>query len=164
MARKKLPFKDSLLETLIDNAKDLRSIKTNLTNGTLIVDKTMYFVENHKKIYSLTAMNKEDLSEFDIEDCIGEPWSVVEKLYELYKRSVPDKEMKYTYFKALSKEELTDYDLVFGLERYVIKSILEGYVCLAIASGILKWEDETKWFWQSKNDPDLIVLKKWFVQ
>ena len=86
------------------------------------------------------------------------------RVYELYKRSVPDKEMKYAYFKALSKEELTDYDLVFGLERYVIKSILEGYVCLAIASGILKWEDETKWFWQSENDPDLIVLKKWFVQ
>ena len=41
----------------------------------------------------------------------------------------------------------------FELELYVLCQILNG----------LKWESEKmgKWFWQSKMDKDLVILKKW---
>ena len=38
---------------------------------------------------------------------------------------------------------------------------LEAYVLLASLSGLIEWKNEQHWFWQSKLDKELIVLKEW---
>ena len=160
----KFELKDSLYETLIVCARDYKSVKTNLKKGDLTVDKTKRFVIDHKQIYGIAGINSSDLQEIGIEDCIADPWHVLELLYERYKHSVTKKDFKKTYFKALNKDELSDADIINGEDRYIARCMLEGYVVLASANGILQWPDEKFWFWQSKTDPDLIVLRDWIKQ
>ena len=66
------------------------------------------------------------------------------------------------YFKALSIREMTDRQLMIADRREGAQARLEGFILCAIISGKLKWTNEMgSWFWQSKNDPDLIILKSW---
>ena len=101
-----------------------------------------------------------------------EPYSVkiildfIEFLYERYKHSLPSErsdKKRRTYFKALSVEEISDEQLMFAERREIAKSKLEGYILCMILDGRLVWNEETmgKWFWESKKDSDLILLKKW---
>lgn len=87
----------------------------------------------------------------------------IESLYQIYKHSVPNK-IKYRkpYFKALSEKELSVQDLITGANRQQAKENLETTLLIGILNGSLTWPDETKWFWQSKTDKDLILLKSWF--
>lgn len=160
----KFELKDSLYETLIVCARDYKSVKVNLKKGNLIVDKTKRFVIDHKQIYGIAGINPSDLKEIGIENCIEDPWHVLEMLYERYKYSVTNKDIKKPYFKALKKDELTDANIINGEDRYIARCMLEGYVVLASANGILQWPDDDLWFWQSETDPDLIVLKEWIKQ
>lgn len=91
----------------------------------------------------------------------------IEDLYEFYKYSTPSERSenkRRKYFKALPVEELTDEQLVTGESREVAQALLEGFVLCHIISGELYWDEKImqgKWFWQSKKDQDLIILKKW---
>lgn len=90
----------------------------------------------------------------------------VRELYILYKYSLPsersDKKHK-KYFKALPIEELTDEQLIYGARREVAQYMLEAFILCAIISGDFVWNEEIhgKWFYQDKNEPDLVILKKW---
>lgn len=92
--------------------------------------------------------------------------SVVERLYEIYRRSLPsersDKKNR-VYFKALSADEMTDEQLIKGIRREIAQYMLEGFILCAIINGDLVWDEETmgKWFWQSTKYPDLVILRKW---
>jgi len=160
----KFELKDSLYETLIVCARDYKSVKVNLKKGNLTVDKTKRFVIDHKQIYGIAGINPSDLKEIGIENCIEDPWHVLEMLYERYKYSVTNKDIKKPCFKALKKDELTDANIINGEDRYIARCMLEGYVVLASANEILQWPDDDLWFWQSETDPDLIVLKEWIKQ
>lgn len=88
------------------------------------------------------------------------------QLYLGYKYSMPSERSenkRKKYFKALSIEELSDIDLALGKSREVAQAELEGFILCMILTGMFKWNEERlgKWFWQSKGDPDLIILKKW---
>ena len=90
----------------------------------------------------------------------------LERLYERYKHSLPSErsESRYRrYFKALCEDDLTDEDMMFGVEREEAQAELEMYVLCALVDGSLKWDDGTMgtWFWQSEADRDLIILKSW---
>lgn len=90
----------------------------------------------------------------------------IEQLYKDFKYSCPSERSdskRKGYFKALSVEELTDEQMVLGASRELAQAKLEGYILCAILMNHLKWEDltEEKWFWQSKTEPDLIILKQW---
>lgn len=92
------------------------------------------------------------------------PFGVIEVLYNAYKKSTPTERsdnQRRKYFKALSAEEMTDEQLVYGLNRNVAQARLEAYILLAILNG-WKWQEEYgSWYWKSKNDPDLIILRSW---
>ena len=101
-----------------------------------------------------------------------EPYSVkivlefIEFLYGRYKYSLPSERSdgkRRTYFKALSMEEISDEQLMIAERREIAKSKLEGFILCMILNGRFAWNERTmgKWFWQSKNDKDLVILRKW---
>lgn len=90
----------------------------------------------------------------------------IEWLYKDYKYSCPSERSdskRKGYFKALSVDELTDEQMVCGASREVTQAALEGYILCAILMNHLKWVDltEEKWFWQSKKEPSLVILRQW---
>jgi hypothetical protein len=93
--------------------------------------------------------------------------SIIEKLYQEYRISFPSKRSdnkRRKYFKALPIEELSIDDMINGQSREVTQCKLEGYILCSVLNGSLKWDKDVMgygWFWQSENNKDLIILKKW---
>lgn len=89
----------------------------------------------------------------------------VEELYHNYKHSVPSERSEgksQRYFKALPEKELSDEAMLYGERRDKAQVELELYLLCQIING-LKWNPEKfgKWFWQSKVDKDLVILRNW---
>lgn len=89
----------------------------------------------------------------------------VERLYAWYKHSVPSERSvgkQHLYFKALPESELTDEDMLYGQGREVQQFRLEMYVLCQLIYGLV-WDERQmgKWFWQSKKDKDLVILRDW---
>ena len=90
----------------------------------------------------------------------------VEELYCRYKHSVPSERSEgksRLYFIALPEVSLTDDDMLFGEHRDKAQIELELYILCQILGGF-KWNLEKmgRWFWQSSDDKDLVILKNWF--
>lgn len=90
----------------------------------------------------------------------------IELLYKDFKYSCPSERSdskRKGYFKALSVDELTDEQMIYGENRELMQARLEGFILCAILMNHLRWEDltEEKWFYQSPNDKDLIILRQW---
>lgn len=89
------------------------------------------------------------------------------ELYKEYKYSLPSERSdnkRRKYFKALPMEEITDEQLMTAERREFSRAVLEGFVLCMIVGGQLVWDEEImngKWFWQSNDDPDLVVLRSW---
>jgi hypothetical protein len=81
----------------------------------------------------------------------------LEAAYTVYKHSIPsEKTMHRTArFYALPESELSDEDMLYGVPREQAERELEQ----ALAEFV--YPEDAGWFWQSKNDPDLVVLKSW---
>ena len=91
---------------------------------------------------------------------------MIRELYRNYKTSIPSErssKKRKCYFKSLSADELTDEQLMCGERREVAQAVLEGFILCMILNGELVWDEDImgKWFWQSRSDPDLIILRKW---
>ena len=92
---------------------------------------------------------------------------IIRDLYKTYKYSLPSERSdskRRKYFKALSVDELTDEQLAVGQKRETAQAALEGFILCAILSGDLVWDEEImqgSWFYQSQNDPDLVILRSW---
>lgn len=89
----------------------------------------------------------------------------VEELYHCYKHSVPSERSESKsrlYFKALPERELSDDAMMYGERRDKAQIKLELYILCQVLNGF-KWNPETmgKWFWQSKVDRDLVILRNW---
>lgn len=89
----------------------------------------------------------------------GESVSIemLEAAYATYKYSVPsEKDMGRTHrFYALPVSELSDEDMMYGMPRDIAEAALE----FALAD--FAYPETAGWFWQSENDPDLVVLRSW---
>lgn len=98
--------------------------------------------------------------------CSGEEFLAnVEELYYRYKHSVPSERSEgksRRYFTALPERELDDQAMLYGERRDKAQIELELYVLGQILGGFA-WVPETmgKWFWQSKTDKDLVILRSW---
>ena len=111
--------------------------------------------------------------EYDSERSLGFEWQesdvlrMIEELYNNYKYSLPSERSdskRKKYFKALSVEELTDEQLMCAGKRETAQAALEGFILCSIIAGHLVWDDEVmegSWFWQSRSDEDLVILKSW---
>ncbi|MFR9547006.1 MAG: hypothetical protein SNJ29_15730 [Rikenellaceae bacterium] len=101
-----------------------------------------------------------------VESCsTDEFFSNIERLYETYKHSVPSvrsESKSRQYFKALPERKLSDEDMLYGERRDKVQIELELYILCHIIIGF-EWDAETfgTWFWQSKNDRDLVILRSW---
>ena len=89
----------------------------------------------------------------------------MEKLYRRYKHSVPSERSggkSRLYFRALPEKDLDDGDMLYGERRDKAQVELELYLLCRILDGF-RWNPETmgRWFWQSKADKDLVILREW---
>lgn len=101
-------------------------------------------------------------SSLDVSDVL----SFVEELYAAYKYSLPSERAdskRRKYFKALSMNEIADEQLFVAKNREVAQAKLEGFILCMVLDGHFVWNESEmgKWFYQSKNDPDLVILRKW---
>lgn len=91
--------------------------------------------------------------------------SQVEELYYRYKHSIPSERSEsksHRYFVTLPERSLSDEDMLYGERRDKAQIELELYILCQILNGF-KWNPEEmgKWFWQSKEDKDLVILRNW---
>lgn len=97
---------------------------------------------------------------------VGFSISTLEDLYQVYKHSRPSERSENKqrkYFKALKLNELEEDDMLYGDDRELAQLSLELYLLCWILSGTFVWDEESmgKWFWQSQNDKDLVILRSW---
>ena len=91
--------------------------------------------------------------------------SNVEELFYRYKHSVPSERSESKprlYFRALPEKDLSDDAMLFGERRDKAQVELELYLLCQLLNGF-EWNPEKmgKWFWQSKVDKDLVILRSW---
>lgn len=82
--------------------------------------------------------------------------------------SVPSEDNKHNirkepYFKALDLNELSQTDLETNTDRNTAGDILEATLLVSIIFGTFVWTEPAKWFWQSQNDRDFVILRKWVI-
>ena len=101
-----------------------------------------------------------------LHNCVGCSIRTCEELYQIYKHSRPSERSENKqrkYFKALKLNELEEDDMLYGDDRELAQLSLELYLLCWILSGTFVWDEESmgKWFWQSQNDKDLVILRSW---
>ena len=104
----------------------------------------------------------------DIECCVDTKCllAFIDGLYHHYKYSLPNERndsKRRQYFKALTADKLTDKQMAIGMNREIARAQLEGFILCMIVNGIFVWDEAEmgKWFYQSKTDPDLVILRSW---
>ena len=92
----------------------------------------------------------------------GDPYAEIERLYGQFKRSIPSRSdwLDRGNFKAVSGDSLTYAELEENMPRQKARILLEGFILLAAAAGILTWSNPRHFFWRG-NDPDLIIYRDW---
>ena len=105
-----------------------------------------------------------DVSFTGIMEYDGEPYAEVERLYTIYKRSVPSKHEKLNkgYFKALSSDSLTYEELEGNIPRLEARILLEGFILCAASAGLIPWATPKHFYWQGA-DRDLILYREWII-
>lgn len=121
---------------------------------------------------SLKLNGKYVIKEGKYEDELGVPCcnekeflANVEELYRTYKHSVPSERSESKsrqYFLAFPERSLSDDAMLYGERRDKAQIELELYILCQILGGF-KWNLEKmgRWFWQSKVDKDLVILRHW---
>lgn len=121
---------------------------------------------------SLKLNGKYVIKEGKYEDELGVPCcnekeflANVEELYRTYKHSVPSERSESKsrqYFLAFPERSLSDDAILYGERRDKAQIELELYILCQILGGF-KWNPEKmgRWFWQSKVDKDLVILRHW---
>lgn len=126
-------------------------ISVNLETKT--ITKNGQFLVYNGQPTELFQIRKEPVSIQEIED-----------LYYKYKHSVPSETgCDSIYFKALPLTELSDKDLIANNDRQQAKEQLELTILMGCLNKSLIWSDDHKWFWQSENDKDLVILRQWIT-
>lgn len=147
---------------LIADTQHADSLQIDLAQKTLTLKAAP--VVAHGKLVALQAPLPDggvaDLS--GLIDFQGEPYAQVERLYARFKRSVPSKQDRLNKgnFKAVSSDQLSYRELENNMPRQEARILLEGFVMLAAAAGLIHWKNPDHFFWQG-CDPDLILYRDW---
>ena len=144
----------NIYQSVIQAVENGAKFQVNFQDRSLKIDGK-YIIENG--VYE----GELGVAEADERECLSE----IEMLYQRYKHSVPSEcseSKSRKYFKALSELDLSDDDMMFGERRDKAQIELELYFLCQIILGF-KWNAKTmgNWFWQSRFDKDLVILKDW---
>jgi len=147
----------TLYDILIKLAADkYNKIHIDLVTKTLKVGKQVVIENGNIKQYKIKVGD----DEYEWDKLI-ERAKDINELYTQYKYSVPsERDNGKHYFKALSANELSDAQLVCGMDRLEARVRLEAYILLAQMVRLLYWGNSSKFFYQGK-DKDFIILKKY---
>lgn len=139
--------------TLFIKKESVKKMTVDLKNK-FAVENGEYLILNGKIINSDIAAIQ----------TVTEP--LLNRLYRNYKHSVPDYDnpcqQDSIYFRALDITELSDDDLRTNIPRDKARTALE----LAVLVGYIRGDliiDKSKWFWQSSEEPDFMILRKWII-
>lgn len=149
----------TIFEELIKRVSDGEKFHIDFENRTMKVGNTK-LIDNGK--YDENRLLIFDYNIYSLQVLLH----MIRELYRNYKTSIPSErssKKRKCYFKALSADELTDEQLMCGERREVAQATLEGFILCMILNGELVWDEDImgKWFWQSRSDQDLVILKKW---
>lgn len=154
----------TIYEELIQRVSDGESFHINFEKRTMKVGKDK-LVDEGKWDESRQLIK----TSVDMQGGLGRKTilDLIESLYRDYRNSLPSERSdskRRKYFKALPIEEIPDEQLMFAETREISQARLEGFIFCMILSGKLVWDEfaSGKWFWQSKQDTDLVLLKNWF--
>ena len=149
----------TIYEELIKRVEEGESFYINFKNRALKIGKEFLvadgvYDDSRELIFSIKCT--------DVKPLFG----IIDALYKDYKYSLPSErsdKKRRTYFKALSVNEMTDEQLAIGEKREVARAKLEGFILCMILNGKLQWDESKlgKWFYQSKRDPDFVILRSW---
>lgn len=94
------------------------------------------------------------------------PLSEITQLFIRFQHSIPSERSdakRRNYFIGLPEHKLSDEDMLYGERREYAQIKLELYVLVMILNGSLVWSEFAKdrWFWQSPEAKELIILKEW---
>lgn len=147
----------TIYDELVRRVSDGESFYINFKNRAMKIGKKFIIADG---VYDA----ERQLINYDYAD-IQDVLRKIESLYADYKYSLPSErsDSKYRkYFKALSMGELPDDKLLTAQRREVTRAKLEGFILCLILSGKFHWTKEMgSWFWVSRTDPDLVILKSW---
>ena len=152
----------TIYEELVKRVDAGETFNIDFETRTMKVGKQI-LINNGEYLNKRKLINLEELilSEVNIESILRR----IENLYKIYKLSLPSERSdskRKKYFKALSIEEITDEELMIAEKRETAQAKLEGFVLCAVIEGKFTWDDDMgSWFWQSKNDSDLVILRSW---
>jgi hypothetical protein len=148
----------TIYEEFIKRVQEGESFDINFANRSLKVGKK-FLIKDGCYDEKRELFDGSDLTMYDILD-------LIEMRYNSYKYSLPSERSdnkRRGYFKALSVNNLTDAQMATGEMREVARAHLEGFILCMIIEERFVWDENKlgKWFYQSKNDPDLVILRSW---
>ena len=148
-------MEENIYQTVLDRIINGARFRIDFKSRTLVVNRKRII---NNGVYDGNLMIEKAA---DIQSFLKE----VERLYAWYKHSVPSERSvgkQHLYFKALPESELTDEDMLYGQGREVQQFRLEMYILCQLIYGLV-WDERQmgKWFWQSKKDKDLVILRDW---
>ena len=148
-------MEENIYQTVLDSIINGARFRIDFKSRTLVVNRKRII---NNGVYDGNLMIEKAA---DIQSFLKE----VERLYAWYKHSVPSERSvgkQHLYFKALPESELTDEDMLYGQGREVQQFRLEMYILCQLIYGLV-WDERQmgKWFWQSKKDKDLVILRDW---
>lgn len=148
-------MEENIYQTVLDSIINGARFRIDFKSRTLVVNRKRII---NNGVYDGNLMIEKAA---DIQSFLKE----VERLYAWYKHSVPSERSvgkQHLYFKALPESELTDEDMLYSQGREVQQFRLEMYILCQLIYGLV-WDERQmgKWFWQSKKDKDLVILRDW---
>ena len=148
----------TIYEELVRRVSDGETFHIDFEKQTMKIGKQK-IIDNGKYDESRTLYTKALLEMSDV-------LSLLENFYENYKYSLPSERSdskRRKYFKALPIEKLSDEVLMMAERREVAQARLEGFILCMVLEGQFIWDEEElgKWFYQSANDSDLVILRSW---
>ena len=150
----------TIYEELIKRVSEGETFHIDFEKQTMKIGKQK-IIDNGKWDENRTLIDGVD----DIFDTL-EVLCSVKHLYHKYKYSLPSERSdskRQKYFKALSADQISDEQLMCAERREVAQCKLEGFILCMILIGKFTWLEDVmgKWFWQSKDDLDLVILRGW---
>ena len=150
----------TLFSTVMSGVERGKKVKVNLKQKSLALNRQI-LIDNGENLTDMELIDENDLIVLNVQNL--KDFDALEELYQKYKHSVPSEKSlcNKPYFKALSYEELSDEDMIYGIPRNVAQVMLETYILVMSIKGKLIWENDKHWFWQSEKDKDFVLLREY---